>query len=76
LFEDRGKPRKPVSRWPVAGPSGCIDYYPAVWQTKVKKNPLAYVVPNMCSVALLIIIQYNTIKYNTLPYNTIECNAI
>jgi hypothetical protein len=24
LFEDRGKPRKPVSRWQVAGPSGCI----------------------------------------------------
>jgi hypothetical protein len=24
LLEDRGKPRKPVSRWPVAGPSGCI----------------------------------------------------
>jgi hypothetical protein len=20
---ERGKPRKPVSRWPVAGPSGC-----------------------------------------------------
>jgi hypothetical protein len=24
LLKDRGKPRKPVSRWPVAGPSGCI----------------------------------------------------
>jgi hypothetical protein len=24
LLENRGKPRKPVSRWPVAGPSGCI----------------------------------------------------
>jgi hypothetical protein len=24
LFKDRGKPRKPVSRWPVAGFSGCI----------------------------------------------------
>jgi hypothetical protein len=24
LLEDRGKPGKPVSRWPVAGPSGCI----------------------------------------------------
>jgi hypothetical protein len=24
LLEDRGKPRKPVSRRPVAGPSGCI----------------------------------------------------
>jgi hypothetical protein len=24
LFEDRGKPRKRVSRWPVAGPSVCI----------------------------------------------------
>jgi hypothetical protein len=24
LLEDRGKPRKHVSRWPVAGPSGCI----------------------------------------------------
>jgi hypothetical protein len=22
LLKDRGKPRKPVSRWPVAGPSG------------------------------------------------------
>jgi hypothetical protein len=22
--EDRGKPRKPVSRWPVEGHSGCI----------------------------------------------------
>jgi hypothetical protein len=24
LPEDRGKPRKPVSRWPVAGPAGCV----------------------------------------------------
>jgi hypothetical protein len=24
LIEDTGKPRKPMSRWPVAGPSGCI----------------------------------------------------
>jgi hypothetical protein len=24
LLEDRGKPRKPVSRWPVVGSSGCI----------------------------------------------------
>jgi hypothetical protein len=24
LLENRGKPRKPVLRWPVAGPSGCI----------------------------------------------------
>ena len=23
-LEDRGKPRKPVARWPVAGPSGCV----------------------------------------------------
>jgi hypothetical protein len=23
LLEDRGKPREPVSRWPVAGSSGC-----------------------------------------------------
>jgi hypothetical protein len=22
--ENRGKPRKPLSRWPVAGPSGCV----------------------------------------------------
>jgi hypothetical protein len=25
LLEDRGKPRKHVSRWPVAGPSGCFE---------------------------------------------------
>jgi hypothetical protein len=24
LLESRGKPRKPVSRWPVAGPSGYV----------------------------------------------------
>jgi hypothetical protein len=24
LLEDGGKPRKPATRWPVAGPSGCI----------------------------------------------------
>jgi len=24
VLVDRGKPRKPVSRWQVAGPSGCI----------------------------------------------------
>jgi hypothetical protein len=24
LLEDIGKPRKHVSRWPIAGPSGCI----------------------------------------------------
>jgi hypothetical protein len=24
LLQERGKPRKPVSRWPVAGPSGFL----------------------------------------------------
>jgi hypothetical protein len=24
LIKDRGKPRKPVSRWPFAGPTGCV----------------------------------------------------
>jgi hypothetical protein len=42
LLEGRGKPRKPVSRWPVAGPSGCImTTGQQSGKRKLKKNPLA-----------------------------------
>jgi hypothetical protein len=43
LLEDRGKPRKPVSRWPVAGPSGCIltTSQQSGKQKLKKKNTLA-----------------------------------
>jgi hypothetical protein len=43
LLEDRGKPRKPVSRWPVAGPSGCIQTTSrqSGKQKREKKYPLA-----------------------------------
>jgi hypothetical protein len=41
LLEDRGNPRKPVSRWPVAGPSGCILTTSQQSGKQKFKNPLA-----------------------------------
>jgi hypothetical protein len=44
LLEDRGKARKPVSRWPVAGPFGCIltaSQQSGKQKLKKVKNPLA-----------------------------------
>ena len=37
VFEDRAKPKKPVSRWPNAGPSRThLDFWTAILQENIE----------------------------------------